>query len=150
MRLNPDDPARARLPAEPYDAAEPIVWALLPVAVLGKRVLSHWRSWHRNRAVAAQGPWRQAWARAGPDAEDLLVCDGDSGGEVLCGVIAKGNTYRSSVAVPVVVAGALEPGTPVAVWWTDGKPLRVVHPATNGGAGGGSRWVWARRRSERH
>ena len=144
VRLDPDDPARARLPAEPYDAAEPVVWALLPVAVLGERVLSHWRSWRRNRAVAVQGPWRQAWSRAGPGADDLLVCDEQ--GEVVCGVIARGNTYRSSVAVPVVAAGALEPGAPVAVWSADGQPLRIAHPATNGGASGGSGWSWARRR----
>ena len=148
VRLDPDDPARSRLPAEPYDAAEPIAWAVGP-AVLGLGLLlNRWRDWRRNRATARQGPCWHAWVRGGGEADDLVVCD--EGGTAVCGAVVPGNTYRAATPIPVVVAGTVEPGNPIAMWMADDRPLTVVQPATNGSSGRAARqWPWIRRPFDR-
>ena len=144
VHLDPDDPARARLDAEPYDAVEPIAWLALPAMAASGLVWSRWRSWRRNRAVAAEGPWWSALARVGDREGEVVVTDLDGG--VVCGVVV--HPARSSVPagepVGVVVAGNAEPGTPVAVWRAGGWALPVVLPATNAGAYTG-RWARWRR-----
>ena len=134
VRLDPDDPDRARLDAEPYDAVEPVAWVALPAFAAAGLVSSRWRSWRRNRAVAAEGPWWAALARAGERSGEVVVTDLDGG--VVCGVMVR--RQRSAVPggepVPVVVAGEPEPGAPVALWRAGGRALPVVLPATNAGS----------------
>ena len=149
VRLDPDDPARARLDAEPYDAVEPIAWLALPAIAAAGLVWSRLRSWRRNRTVAAEGPWWAARARAGDRDGEVVVTDHDDG--VVCGVMVQ--PARSAVSagepVGVVVAGDAEPGAPVAVWRAGGRGLPVVLPATNAGSYGKTWTRWRRPGSER-
>lgn len=134
LRLDPDEPARARLDAEPYDAVEPVAWVALPALAAAGLVGSRWRSWRRNRAVAAEGPWWAALARVGDRSGELVVSDLDGG--VVCGVMVRRrlSAVPGGEPVPVVVAGDPEPGAPVAVWRAGGRALPVVLPATNAGS----------------
>ena len=133
LRLDPDDPARARLDAEPYDAVEPVAWVALPAFAAAGLVATRWRSWRRNRAVAAEGPWWAALARVGERSGEIVVSDLDGG--VVCGVMLRRRlSGPGGEPVPVVVAGHPEPGAPVAVWGAGGRALPVVLPATNAGS----------------
>ncbi|MBW3615679.1 MAG: hypothetical protein KY439_10285 [Actinobacteria bacterium] len=146
-RLHPTDPARARLVAEPYDPVEPVVWGALPAMILGVVLWSRWRNWRRNCRVAREGPWWQAWARAGEADEEIVLTDDQ--GSVVSGAIARNPGPWLDRPAPVVVAGSAEPGTPIAVWLVDGASLAIVHPATNG-AGPTGRWSWWREGRRHH
>jgi hypothetical protein len=138
IRLDPDDPARARLDAEPYDASEPIVWGAMPAAAALVWFGVRWRGWRANRRAAEGGPWSQVWASGAADVGELVLTD--EHGRVVCGVIAPGAWV--SQPTPAVVAGAAEPGAPAALWLQDGWCRSLVRPATNGA----SRWrPWGRR-----
>lgn len=129
-RLDPTDPARARLLAEPYDAVEPVVWAVLPALALGGLTWSRWRNARRNLAAARQGPWFHALARAGTDPHDVILTDDE--GNPVCGAIARQQGQWRPEPEHVVVGGPVEPGGPIAVRLPGGRWLLVVHPATNG------------------
>jgi nitrosocyanin len=125
MRLDPADPARARLVTEPYDATEPHVWAAIPLAGAALWLAHRWRTWRRTRRAAGRGPWWHARAtqldhngRTGL----IAVMTGD---DVIAGVPV-GPLPPSPDAgepTPVIVAGELEPGGPVALWWEEAEPV---------------------------
>jgi hypothetical protein len=58
--VDPDDPKRGRLQAEPYDGTEPVLWAGFPLAVSGSWVLFELARWWRARSVVRSGPWWDA------------------------------------------------------------------------------------------
>lgn len=54
--VDPSEPERLRLLAEPYDATEPIVWASLPAIAAGVLLVRSRRRWRRQTALC-RGPW---------------------------------------------------------------------------------------------
>jgi len=114
--VDPADPTRLRLLAEPYDGVEPLVWALMPLIVatflLGRRVLAHWSV----RRVARAGPWRPVDAVAVGGRHLALRLPGSV--LTLCTVAVPGVQMPHKWEPPVSrleVAGRLVPGEFVAV-----------------------------------
>lgn len=121
----PDDPTRLRFDGEPYDRAQPIgsiTFVLLAALTALAIALMRWR---RLCALAQDGPWWEVEASAGQrrDALRILVPGTD---QVPCTVDIRG-LGGSDWELPtltkrrVLVAGALEPGSLVAV--RDGAKL---------------------------
>lgn len=135
LRLDPDDPGRARLDAEPYDAVEPIAWSTTPLVAALALLRRRWLGWRANRRAAEHGPWSRVEVRGGDDAHELVLTDDQ--GRVVCGVLATG----AWVAQPVgaVVGGEAVPGSAVALFLHDSWCRSIVRPATNG-AGLPARW----------
>ncbi len=129
IQVDPEDPTKAMLAAEPYDATEPIAWAALPLGVAVPLVAGRWRSWRRNAATAEVGPWWEAAARIlgyGEVTTTLGIKNSDGG--LVCVVPARGLEYRGDEELIVVVAGQAEPGAPVALWERTGVPITVAAP----------------------
>jgi hypothetical protein len=128
IQVDPEDPTKARLAAEPYDATEPIAWAAIPLGVAVPLVAGRWRSWRRNAATAEAGPWWEASAQVlgyGEVTTTLGIKNSDGG--LVC--TARGLEYRGDEELIVVVAGQAEPGAPVALWERTGAPITVAAPA---------------------
>ena len=135
IRLDPDDPGRARLDAEPYDVREPLVWGGLPLAAAAWWLARRWRTWRRNLRAARRGPWWRAEGRlVANDGRVGVVCL--SNGEDVVAAVPVGPPPDTGPApTPVVVAGDRDPSGPAAVWWEGTEPVTsmgatVVPPRT--------------------
>lgn len=132
IRLDPDEPETARLVTEPYDVAEPHIWAAVPL--LGSLVwlLHRLRTWRRARRVAANGPWWHAHARQIDHDGDAGVIAVASGDDVLAGVPVGAIPGRSTgiERTPLIVAGDLDPGGPAALWWDGIEPVASLGGVT--------------------
>jgi hypothetical protein len=133
-RVDPRDPATVRLLKERYEAREPILWSLVPVAVAVAVLARRRLEWSAVRRTASSRPWRTVDGRVlqqGPRHASVgLSPRGDA--FVRCVVRVVADDARPLATAPVVVldaAGELEPGEWVAVRSGD-RPLAVVGPAT--------------------
>ncbi len=130
IRVDPDDPTRARLDAEPYDATEPVVSAAVPLVVALYFFLARVQSLRGNAAAAEAGPWWEASAKVlgtGEATITLGITNGED--ELVCAVRTPSLQHQGDQQLLVVAAGESEPGAPVALWERTGAPITVAGPA---------------------
>jgi hypothetical protein len=129
-RVDPNDPARLRLLAEPYDAVEPVVWASVPFVVVSSWLASRAvRFWRARRAIN-RAPTRHFGGRVvrvGKRVVDLDIGMFDEPGP-RCTVRIALNELPHRFHGTVLVRGSAEPGQPLAVR-RDGQSLTVLGPA---------------------
>jgi hypothetical protein len=132
-RVDPADPGRVRLEAEPYDPVEPVVWGWLPAVATGAAVARRRWAWRRARRVAAAGPWARLHGsvrRVGA-AHALLDLRHPATGHLRCSVpVADAGLTSRPPPLALEAAGTLEPGGWVAVRTPDRRPLVVTGAAT--------------------
>jgi hypothetical protein len=117
IRVDPTRPSRARLETEPYNKAEPIEWAVLPLLVFfpwfGHRAFA----WRRFARAAKRGPWHRAdatvvgWSGRG---SLLAILAGEECVAAL--PIAKGDRLPKE-RFELTLAGDLDAGSAIAAWW---------------------------------
>jgi hypothetical protein len=106
--LDPEDPRRARLAAEPYDALEPVIWASVPLAAVFVWLLVELLRWWRAARAVRSGQW---WSpRVAPRADGSILLDELD--RPVC--VVRGTP-------PVLVVGQPEPGGFVATFDADGR-----------------------------
>jgi hypothetical protein len=127
IHVDPEDPTRARLAAEPYDATEPITWAAIPLVFAVGFCISRWWSWRRNAATARAGPWWSVSTRRILDGELTTTLGIENhDGDVVCAVrVPNVEPGRGAQDDRLVAAGDAEPGAPIALWDHAGHPIAV-------------------------
>ncbi len=107
--VDPADPGHVRLLASPYDAAEPVVWATLPLLAV---LVGLARSLSRDRTVRrlAAGPWRGVEVRTAAHDRPQLALPGARSAS--CSVLRLPHLPPSGT---IHVAGALIPGRTLAL-----------------------------------
>ncbi|MGH8775717.1 MAG: hypothetical protein ACRDWI_11260 [Jiangellaceae bacterium] len=118
LRVDPSDPDNIRVASEPYDAAEPQVWAWLP-AFAAAIVFVSWLSvTRRNRRVARRG-WHpvDSWRVTNANTVALAVPDAPTASCVAR--VLEGYASRWPPALTgsreILVAGTMAPGDPIAL-----------------------------------
>jgi hypothetical protein len=107
-----DDDGNVRLDADPYDIDQPIAWLATAWVAAAFATWPGIRWWRDARRAARRGPWFEAIGR-GADGE-MLVCPPRGVGDVHTTSCAT-SPRALPVAVPLLVAGSLEPGDGVAI-----------------------------------
>jgi hypothetical protein len=130
--VDPERPGHLRFVREPYDAAEPVVWASLPAVAIGWWFSSAGLRWRQSRRMAAAGPWRVVSARSrGGNSTEYLLLGPPDGRYVHSEVrIASRDRrllqdWRTDGTTLVEMAGGTDPGDPVALR-RDGRLLAVT------------------------
>jgi hypothetical protein len=134
--VDPEQPGHLRFVREPYDVAEPVMWASLPAVAVGWWLASAGLRWRRSGRAAAAGPWRVASARtrAGRSAEYLLL--GPADGRYVHSEVRIASRdrrllqedWRTDGTIPLEMAGGTDPGDPIALR-RDGRILAVTSGA---------------------
>jgi hypothetical protein len=129
------DGAHVRFLRERYDAAEPILWAACPAAVIAGLLLVQLRTWRAGGRVAARGPWRAVTARrrGGSQLTYLALSSGAETATVLEVRIPLTSVepLGARVGGPPIrleMAGEADPGSPIALRHS-GRLLPVTSPA---------------------
>jgi hypothetical protein len=155
--VDPAEPGRLRLLAEPYDAREPIVWAAIPaVAVTALLARSAW--WWRRRQRMRRGPWAEvdAWVVGSdemvPKLEMIEVALAHPSSTATCCTVRLPLPTRrwwpaGEPRIGLVAAGSLTPGGTVVVRHGDTVvfPVGAARAPRRAPRAFGSTPVWMRR-----
>lgn len=129
-RVDPNDPQRLRLVAEPYDALKPFVWAAVPFVTVATWLLTRAVRFERARRAARHArtrPFGGRVARVGNRVIDLEIGRFDEPGP-RCTVRVGRSEIPERFHGPILVRGIPEPGRPLAVRYHD-RSLAVLGPA---------------------
>ncbi|TXI40874.1 MAG: hypothetical protein E6Q57_18115 [Mycobacterium sp.] len=120
------DDDRARVVAWPYDPVEPIVWATLPLLVALGWLAQRAAATRDVKTAARSGPWRRIRATVEPTHDAVALGLIEPGGSEIGAVRCSGIADRLVLSeVELIVAGEPGPGSPVALWRSDGRPIVV-------------------------
>lgn len=126
--VDPDaDKRAARLVAEPYDAAEPIIWGAVLLVVSSLWLLVRQLGRRAVIVAARRGPWRRVRATLDPSPTVSTLSLLGHGGAIGWVTIESGSD-PTAMEPEVVVAGEPGPGLSLAVWRDDGAPLATIGP----------------------